>query len=84
MTRDAPAIAAAEQRVAQARHELRNALHSLRRSLSLPSSLAAAFVVGALLGRLRLGTLVPLVISARRAYGWMACSARRPASARSS
>jgi len=83
MARDAPAIAAAEQRVAQARHDLRNALHSLRRSLSLPSSLAAGFLVGALLGRLRPGTLVPLLISARRVCGLIARTRRRPASGES-
>jgi hypothetical protein len=44
------AIAAAELRVVQSRHNLRVGLRRLRRRLSRPSFLAAAAAVGALLG----------------------------------
>jgi hypothetical protein len=50
MARRAPAIAAAELRVAQSRRALRDGWGRLRRRLSQPSSLAAAAAVGALLG----------------------------------
>ena len=50
MSRRAPAIVVAELRVVQSRQELRDALRRLRSTLSRPSSLAAAAVLGALLG----------------------------------
>jgi hypothetical protein len=45
------ALAAAELRVAQARSDLRGGLRRLRSSLSRPSCLAAAALVGFALGR---------------------------------
>ena len=50
MERPASAIVAAELRVVQSRRELRDGLRRLQYRLSRPSFLAAAAVLGALLG----------------------------------
>ena len=64
VARDESAIVAAQLRVVQSRHDLRNAFHGLRGSLSRPSSLIAAFALGVVLGRLPAGTLAVLLLRA--------------------
>jgi len=69
MASQASALVAAELRVVQSRHGLRDSLHRLRRRLSRPSFLAAAAAVGALLGlvltrRVRMGAVA----------GWLAAA----------
>ena len=78
MARGGSAIVAAQIRVVQSRHDLRNAMHGLRSSLSRPSSLIAAFAVGAVLGRLPAGMLVSLLLraGARRVYESSSCTVR--------
>lgn len=69
MRRHASAIAAAELRVIQSRHELRDALRRLQHRSPPPYLLAAAVVAGALVGllltrRVRTGALAATLATA--------------------
>ena len=74
MTRHASAIAAAELRVAQSRHDLRVGLRRVQWRLSQPSVLAAAVAMGVLLGfaltrRGRTGAVAGMLATGLLRYG---------------
>jgi hypothetical protein len=79
MTRHA-AIDAAELRIARARRELHGSLRHLRRSLSQPSCLAAAALLGFALGRRDgIGVAAGMLAKALLARGAAHLMARSPA-----
>ncbi len=70
----APALIAAELRIADSRRELRDRSHGLRGQLARPSSLLAAAAVGALVGvslrpRGRTGVIASMLASALVRHG---------------